>query len=117
MTPVGARLFDPCLALAIVDVRPTVLLGGRAATGLGDELGELPVGHLMFVDRERAEENFVGRTLDSLVQYEMRGTLDEPRVNPVPLPLPKTILDEIIRGFGIWQALTGSGRTREEPPP
>lgn len=61
--------------------------------------------------------NFVGRTLDSLVQYEMRGTLDEPRVNPVPLPLPKTILDEIIRGFGIWQALTGSGRTRGEPPP
>ena len=53
--------------------------------------------------------------LENVVQYEVRGTLEKPEPNTQPLPVTKTILDEIKRGFGIWQAISGgSGRSGDK---
>ncbi|MFW6108738.1 MAG: hypothetical protein ACOC8D_02880, partial [bacterium] len=55
-------------------------------------------------------QSLIGPVMDNLVRYEVRGTLTDPKPNPRPLPITESLLDEFKRGFGLWQALTGSGR-------
>ena len=60
--------------------------------------------------------SLVGPLLDTLVRYEVRGTLSDPKPNPRPLPITKSIIDEFKRGFGIWRAIMGSRDEPEKPP-
>ena len=62
-------------------------------------------------------EQIVNLPVEALVRYEVHGTLDDPKPTARPLPLTKTLFDQFRRGFGIWQALTGSGRSREKDTP
>jgi hypothetical protein len=61
--------------------------------------------------------SLVGPLLDTLVRYEVRGTLSEPKPNPRPLPITESIIDEFKRGFGIWRAIMGGGDDEPKKPP
>ena len=51
-------------------------------------------------------QNVLGLGLDSLVRYEVQGTVTEPKPNARALPITQGLLDEFRRGFGIWKALS-----------
>jgi len=62
-------------------------------------------------------QTLVGLGVDSLVGYQIGGTLAEPKPSQRTFPITRTIFDEFKRGFGIWKALSpGRPKGSEKKP-
>jgi len=88
------------------------LMRGHGTIGFDESLD------LTFVSPRRGSPlDIIGIGKDTLVQYQIGGTVRKPRPRPTPLPLAQRVIEEFRKFFGLWERREPEKGSGAKPAP